>query len=300
MEGWFFGNMRRVRPDGTESDNIIFFSPPADTKLVNPTVIEGRWLIPEDDNAVVVNTMFLNNEDDVKLGDTITLKIQGEEEEWHVVGIMVGGNIMSTIFTNYKYISQKLHRVNESEWIFTQTTDHSPEFRKAVQARIEEHFGNLGVRTSMGVTVDEDIQSAKNIFALLVALMLVMATLIAVVGGLGLMGTMSINVLERTREVGVMRAIGAGNRAVLKIVMIEGVLIGVLSWFIAMLVALPVSKLVSDMIGQLFMSAALDYTFSYLGATIWLVMVIVLAMVSSLLPAWSAVRLTVREVLSYE
>ena len=54
---------------------------------------------------------------------------------------------------------------------------------------------------------------------------------LAVVGGLGLMGTMSINVLERTREIGVMRTIGAVDRAIRQTVIIEGLVIGLVTWF---------------------------------------------------------------------
>ncbi len=127
-----------------------------------------------------------------------------------------------------------------------------------------------------------------------------MAVLLAVVGGLGLMGTMSINVLERTREIGVMRAIGASDGSVRRIVIVEGVLIGVLSWAMGTAVAFPLSMLLSEAVGQSLLESPLSYTFSPPGALIWLVLVIVIATLASLLPAYRAARMSVRETLSYE
>jgi putative ABC transport system permease protein len=131
-------------------------------------------------------------------------------------------------------------------------------------------------------------------------LLLIMAVLIAIIGGLGLMGTMSINVLERTREIGVMRAIGASNGAVRRVFIVEGIIIGLLSWLFGSILAYPISKFLSDTIGQQFLSAPLDYTFSINGVLLWLGVVVVLSALASFLPAWNASRLTVREVLAYE
>ena len=114
------------------------------------------------------------------------------------------------------------------------------------------------------------------------------------------MGTMSINVLERTREIGVLRAIGASNRAVLGIVIAEGVLIGVLSWLIGALLALPLSFLFSNAVGVAFLQMPLDFVFSLQGLAIWLGLVVALSALASFLPAWNAARLTVRDVLAYE
>ena len=66
----------------------------------------------------------------------------------------------------------------------------------------------------------EFIRDQKAQTDILVYFMLGMAVMIAIVGGLGLMGTMSINVLERTREIGVMRAVGASNGDIQGIVIV--------------------------------------------------------------------------------
>jgi putative ABC transport system permease protein len=127
-----------------------------------------------------------------------------------------------------------------------------------------------------------------------------MSVLIAIVGGLGLAGTMSLNVLERTREIGVMRAIGASDMSVLQIVLVEGLLLGIVSWCLGAALALPISKLLSDAVGLTFFNFALEFRFSVGGLLTWLVISMVLAVVASVLPAWNASRLTVRDVLAYE
>jgi len=107
-------------------------------------------------------------------------------------------------------------------------------------------------------------------------------------------------VLERSREIGVMRAIGASDGAVIQVFLVEGLLIGALSWVAGTAFSLPISRVLSDVVGNAFMQHPLTYTFSPEGAALWLGLVLVLAGVSSILPALRAARLTVREVLAYE
>ena len=83
--------------------------------------------------------------------------------------------------------------------------------------------------------------------------------LIAAVGGPGLMGTMSINVRERTREIGVLRPIGASNGAVPHIFVVEGMLIGVLSWIAAASVAAPATFMPARKATRLSMREVLAY-----------------------------------------
>jgi putative ABC transport system permease protein len=124
--------------------------------------------------------------------------------------------------------------------------------------------------------------------------------LLAVVGGLGVTGLLSINVVERSREIGVLRAIGAGDGAVVQLVLAEGLLIGVLGWLIALPLAYPLGRGLENAVGHAFLGAPLVPVFSLGGAAVWLGLVLALAAVSSLVPALRAARLTVRDVLAYE
>lgn len=299
-ETWGFYNTRRERPDGSTSDSIYMYAPPAETKLIKPIIIKGRWLEPDDENALVVNSLMLRNEPDLDVGSEVVLKIDGREVPFQIVGVATGGFPMPQMFANYPYFAEAARSVGRAEWVFTATEQHDFDFQSEVAQAMENRFEYLGMDVGLTTKSAQEIAEVIAMFEVIIVLLLIMAFLLAVIGGLGLMGTMSINVLERTREIGVMRAIGASNRSVRRIFITEGIIIGVISWIVGAILAYPVSKFLSDLIGGQFLNAPLVYSFSLTGALIWLVLVIILAAVASFLPAWNASRITVREVLSYE
>jgi putative ABC transport system permease protein len=135
---------------------------------------------------------------------------------------------------------------------------------------------------------------------LLVIFMVVMAGLLALVGGLGLASTMSMNVIERTREIGVIRAIGAANSDVMQLVIVEGVLIGLISFLLAAVFAIPIGLVLTNLIGIAILQTPLNFVVAYEGYLIWVTVVVVLSALASYAPARSAAKLTVREILAYE
>ena len=126
-----------------------------------------------------------------------------------------------------------------------------------------------------------------------------MAILTAFVGSMGLTGAMSINVLERTREIGVMRTIGAVDRVIMQSVIIEGLVIGLITWVLAIGLSFPIGNLLLTIIGKT-LGTPMDLIFTPLGILLWLGVVIVLSVIASIMPARNAARLTINEVLAYE
>jgi putative ABC transport system permease protein len=143
-------------------------------------------------------------------------------------------------------------------------------------------------------------QTAADGFSILTAFLLFMAVLAAVVGSIGLAGTMSINVMERTREIGIMRAIGSSNGILMMMVIIEGYLIGIISWALGSLLAFPITNLMSNAISVALFEASTSITYTATGFLIWFVVVSLLSIGASVLPARKAANLTIREVLAYE
>ncbi|MCO5244182.1 MAG: ABC transporter permease [Anaerolineae bacterium] len=285
---------------GGESDEIRINAPPAGSKMVNPQMVAGRWLLPEDENALVVNTNFMDAEKDVRLGDTITLKINDKESDWVVVGVMEGVLDQATAYANYDYFSRLMGRTGRANGLRVLTNSEDPAVHVRVAAALEQKFKEDGYTVTQLSTRAENLEGTEYQFGILVNLLMVMTLLMALVGGLGLMGTMSINVIERTREIGVMRAIGAATRSIMQIITVEGILIGLISWIQATILAYPLSRLLSDQVGLAFTDAPLSFAFSVQGIVIWLAIVTIVAALASYLPARNASRLTVREVLAYE
>jgi putative ABC transport system permease protein len=299
---WIQLPVRMVRSDGSESGMMYMFAPHiGESALVrSPAIAEGRWLTPEDDNAVVVPSALLQDEPELGLEKEIVLKVYGKERSFKIVGTYLGSSFGSVIYANYDYLAKVTNRVGEADALLVRTRLHDTASVDAESQALEEHFERMGLGVSMMSTLPRERADAEAIFDAIVVLLLVMAILLALVGGLGLMGTMSINVLERTREIGVLRAIGAPNRGVAQVFILEGITIGLLSWGMGSLLAIPMTQGLNAALGSATMGAPLTYSYSMPGLWLWLVVVLLLSAFASFIPARNASRLTVREVLAYE
>ncbi len=300
VETWGNKMVNRLRPDGHDSDTISLVAPQADTQMLRPTLMAGRWLRPDDTNALVVNTDFLEDEPDLKLGDEVVLKFDHRKTYWRIVGIVQSTLTGTTVYANYPYYAYVAHLVGRASGAQIIINTQQSAERLAIAQALEQQFERAGLRVAQVRTVSSLSSTVVSGFNFLISFLLIMAMVLAVVGGLGLSGAMSINVLERVREIGVMRAIGASDGAVLRLVITEGMLIGLLSWLMGTALALPLSKLLSALVGFELFQEPLSFIFSVKGITIWLILALILAALASLLPARQASQLTVREVLAYE
>ena len=303
VETWVQGLGTRKRPDGTESNTITAIGVPANSEMVKPTLSEGRWLLPDDKNAIVISTQLLTTDDDIAVGDPIVLEFDDREAEWVVVGVvqvLSGPPNFIPAYINYPYFSRYIGNVEQGDSTqikIVQNSEYTPE---SVATAIEETLEAQGFNVAEVFTINLIRRISGGIFDIIVYLLSAMGVLIATVGALGLTGTMSTNVLERTREIGVMRAIGATDSAIQRIVVAEGILIGLISWGIGAALAYPAGAAISSGVGQVLFSTSLPYTFSSTGLVTWFFIVSLLATLASFLPARNASKLTVREVLAYE
>jgi len=301
MEGWNTNMLSIVQPDGKNSDLVIVYASPGNTQLVEPVITDGRWLQPQDENAIVVDNHFVAQRPDVQVGDVLQVRIDGQNYPFTLVGIfrLAGDPPNPFTYVNNEYLSQISGTAGQVNSLRIVADGHDPARQNEVLTALQARFKELGIGASLQIG-SEAVSQKRSQIDLLVTLLLFMAVLIATVGGLGLMGTMGMNVLERTREIGVMRAIGAENGAIFQLVVVEGMLIGLISWALSIIVAIPITQMLDNRLGNSLLTVPLAYTLSAGGIAIWLGVVLVLAAIASTLPARNAVRLTVRDVLAYE
>ena len=299
VESWGFNIARRIRADDTESASIQIFAPPAATQLLNPTLTAGRWLVPGDANAVVINTDVIRDEPDIKVGDTLTLRINSDDKDYTVVGIVRSVLAGPFAYINYPYYaSYAAHDTGQANVLAIVLDDPTQQDRAAQD--LETAFKSADYDVSTIRTTGQATRSLGQQFDIILVFLFVMAALVAGVSAMGLSGAMSMNVLERTREIGVMRAVGASDLSVLMVFLIEGIFIGVVSWATGSVLALPLSRILSDRVGIALIRAPLLYDFPLAGVALWLIGAIFLAIIATYLPARRASQLSVREVLAYE
>lgn len=300
VEGWREASTFRVRADDSESKNIQLVAAPAETGIIKPQIVAGRWLLPDDASAIVINSQMAAQEGDIGVGDHIVLKIRGQKTTWQIVGVLQTIGPDFAAYVNYPYYARIAGSAARTDSVQIVTARHDLASETQVAQALESHLKDQGIKVRSVQTVDAIRGQAQGFFEIVVIFLSALASLLAAIGGLGLMGTMSINVLERTREIGMMRAIGAATSAVLQIVMGEGILIGILSWAASVVLAIPAGKLLSDTVGARLFQAPLVYVFSPIGVLIWLGIVILMGAAATYLPAQRAAQISVREALTYE
>lgn len=322
FEAWSTGSVERIRPAGFEQlvrENVggvrgvgqsfrassgrsrfTLYAVPPHSQTINPAVEEGRWLLPADENGLVVNSDVVDEEPDIQLGSTVILDVNGRETEWVVVGIVPTESKGPIVYVNYDYYAYLTRTTGQSNHVRVIANEHTAPAQDQLRSDLVAQLGAAGFQVGNTRTSTALEASNELTFNIVIAFLILMAVLLAIVGGLGLTTTMSINVLERIREIGVLRAIGASNQAVRQIILAEGILIGLLSWFIGVAISWPVSLFLSERVGMALLGIPLNFTYSAWSAAGWFVAILVIAAVASLGPAENASRLTIREVLAYE
>ncbi len=306
VENWVQILAARKNPDGTDGISFTLTGVPPATEMIAFPIIEGRWLQPDDTNALVINHELLEAAN-VKVGDRIILKTGTKEMEWKVVGAVReigarrrGQNIAASAYVNRDYLAGITGMKGNTADIRIKTDQHSDASLRSAAVQLEQQFDSSGLHRFSVNPSSERMKELKDHLVVIQMFLLLMAALVAAVGGLALASTMSINVMERTREFGIMRAIGACFDDVLQIVVFEGIVISILSWLVAVVIALPLGVIIGDFAGQIFIHTRLENVFSPLAMAEWFVLVILIGIIASAYPAWREARLPVQQVLAYE
>jgi putative ABC transport system permease protein len=302
-EGWAIENGYIVHPNGTEGDRIEIVGLPENAQTIEPRVVTGRWLVPEDTTQVVINEDLTARETGIKVGDKISIKINGMERPLEVVGIVSKHMIGARIYMKEAQLAKFTGRYNQVDTMRVLATPGalvSPVEQQEIGKDLEKRYTDAKLSEGSSETRFDIFKSMGNAFNILLAVLLFIAIILAVIGGLGLTGTMGLNILERTREIGVLRAVGASHFSIRQVVVVEGVSVALISWVLSALVSYPVGRLLAEALIRTSFGTQASFSYSPWGLLVWMAVVILIGVFASLAPAHNAARLTVREVLDYE
>lgn len=289
----------RTYPDGGHG-SLSLQAVPRDSTFLTPRIIAGHWLSTSDTGGVVVNEQALSMLPRGSIGDRISLVVRGVPAQLPVMGVVREHLTQATVYMSPDLFEQKTDEPGLTEGIRVA-------LESADERSVDEHIAIIeGALENSGVKVTQSSSQARLARALgghlfiLIFTLVVMSVLMATVGVMGLGSAMTISVLERTRELAVMRVIGAGAWTIRRAVVGEAVLIGVLSTGVSLVLSVPLTIFVDWVVGIASFGPALGTSLSADAMPLWVLITVVGAVTASAYPSWRASRLTIREALAFQ
>jgi putative ABC transport system permease protein len=235
----------------------------------------------------------------IRAGEVVQLSVGGRSTTWRVVGIAQERGGSGGTYVTAEGFASAMDRPPRANQLRIATDRHDEPTRQAVADAAAELLDGAGVQVASAASVSRSEAITEGHLGPILMVLLAIAVAMGVVGGIGLASTMGANVLERTREFGVMHAIGARPKAVRRIVTAEGVFLALASCLVAAVPALALTAVMGAGLGNLFMDAPLPYRVSVPAVGIWVALVVLGAVLATEAAATRAARLTVREALAY-
>ncbi len=278
----------------------------ANANLYQPLIEDGRWLEAGDAGekrlVISADTAQLNG---IRVGDSLDARVGGDRQAWQVVGIyrwLTGSHYaVEAVYAPLETVSKLVQREDTASFALlaasvTNLTEEADYMRQLKQA-----FDTQGVKLDVYSTLArlEQRQFSRQQFQPVLGTLLGLAAMMAAVGGIGLSGTLAIGVLQRQREIGVLRAIGAPPKSIFKLFLLEGLFHGLLAWALSMPIAYWAAEPLSRELGLKLFGIRLDYAFDAKAVIYWLIIVLSVAIAACYVPARSASRLSIRQCLGH-
>jgi putative ABC transport system permease protein len=278
---------------------------PTGSPMYQPLIIAGRWFQPGDGRVIVISKDTADD-NNIKLGDTVTLNLfELGDAEWQVIGIyqLIFNDAFDAtpIYAPLEALATATKQYNEGTRLLVRTTSQDPATAEKIYTQLKNLYEDreMEIVTFEASTIHQDREEAISQFSITTTMLLALAIIVAIVGGISLMGALSIGVVERTREIGVMRAIGARSGAIMGMFIMEGVLQGLFSWLLSVPLSFALARLLASALGQVMFDANLDYQYNASAVLVWLVIILIISALASILPARNATQISVRESLAY-
>jgi putative ABC transport system permease protein len=281
-------------------DRVTMWGLPPDTGLYRARVMQGRWLDPLEPNGAVISSRFAELRR-LRVGDRIELTTGGRSEWFTVLGVVddnaQGLQSLSRgkIFVPLATVGRLTNSSGMADFFAVQMYEHTGEYVQGALDKLERKYRQLSPGMLAAYADKEQSLEASKILSVL---LYAMTVIVATIGGIGIANTLTLNVLERRREIGIMRAVGARNGHMVQAFFTEAIALGGAGFLLGVLLGYPMAAfLVALMSAVLF---PLEFYFPLEVVATAFLFTLALTVVASLGPALGAARLKVSSALRYE
>jgi putative ABC transport system permease protein len=307
-EAWSVARAAVRGDDGLVGAPLALTFVPPETPLLAFPIEAGRWLRAGDERAVVVGRGARERQPGLAVGSEVALVVGGRTTRWRVVGIATSGP--GAILSAPRAALPAIGRGpgDADTVVVAGTSDDgvaggagdAAERGGALVRRVRAELAANGFAVDSARAVEAERRMIEDHLLLVVSFLMVMAQLAIVVGALGLASTMSLAVLERTRELGVMRALGASHGILHGLVQVEGLVVALLAWAVAVPLSVPMSLLLAERFARVFLPVAPHWAPGPAAVFTWLGVSVGASVVACAWPAWRATRVPAARALAYE
>jgi len=286
------------RADGSLSDAFPITAPPASSEMLVARITRGRALRAGDERVLVVNRRLVEEEPTLTVGSSATILIAGKPTEWTIVGLAETGT-SNAAYAPRATIAAMVGNGRVSTAVVADALT-GPAAHFDLLQRLRSDLAGAGMPIQSGQLMAQQRSVVEDHLLMVGGFLGNMSLLMIIVGGLGLASTMSLSVLERTREIGVLRAIGAPHRAILTMVQVEGLVIALLSWLVAIPASLPMTYVLGKAFGRVMLEVPVSFVPEPAGVVRWLAVVVAVSVAACAWPAIRAMRVPTATALAYE
>ncbi|MBT4135703.1 ABC transporter permease [archaeon] len=268
-------------------------------------IIDGRDLKKGDKFKVVVGYNHIYGDiwdKPVRIGSNIEI----EGYDFKIVGVMgkIGNPIDDGLLHVDKDILKEVLGVEDEEsqiMVKTSPSFDTEEVAETIERKLRKSRGEKEKQETFNVQTSEQLLNTfQNIFAVVQGVLVGIAAISLLVGGIGIMNTMYTSVVERTKEIGTMKAIGAKNSHVLMLFLIESGLLGLVGGLIGVGIGIGLAKGAEYIAGIYIGTPLLQASMSPVIIIGALIFSFVIGTLSGVLPALQASRLKPVDALRYE
>lgn len=302
VEVWSLQNVWVTKESGgeTAAARARLWGIPPDTALYAPQVVAGRWLQTGEMDSAVIST-DLAEALGARVGAAITLDVGAAPRDFRVVGIAIdnsvflGAQVAGKVFVPETVVAKMQGREGWATFFAVSLARHSAAEVDAQLDAIAQKFKRYQLGSDSAA---REVKGAKEQTRILTLALAAMSLLIGFIGALGVVNTIMLNVLERRREIGVLRAIGASDANVLQTFLTEGLAFGLGGWLIGLALGYPLGWLIARVMESVLFH--LNYIFTAQMMLASLLFALALTTLASLIPALAAARMRVKDALRYE
>ena len=299
-------NVRRAERSGTTQvmtqwGQVDLSGVEQETQIYHPTLLAGRWLHPGERHALLINDAVAHRSG-LHVGQTLSFTLNADAETWQVIGILHDPNVslgsIGSAVANIQDLDALAHIAPDGgvQW-YVEAKNRTPASVAALATQLETQLNQQSLQYNV-YTAAQLLHMSEHGFQDLYTLFYAVAAVVALAGGLSLTTTLNASVLERQREIGIWRSIGASSGRVAGVFWVEGMALGCLGWVVGIPVSIPLAYGFVQLLGLWLVNA--PFTLDPRLFFVMLLVIVAIVFVASIVPMWRSVRVRIVDLLRYE